>query len=176
MVSVPCMKLKMSWEFQREEKWLQSSPHLWFPLIASVWFIDWVGVLGSVVFHFAFFFLNDLGLLFLVNEKEGNLFARSHIYKAIKPFSPAWGQSNPSICFQTVLGLAELWMSMIWPPQNAQEDSQICQNERDGVKRLLEQVWFLGSWQCLCVSRQWRYSMAFPSVCLCYLSTWACPS
>ncbi len=39
MVSVPCMKLKMSWKFQREEKWLQSSPHLWFPLIVSVWLL-----------------------------------------------------------------------------------------------------------------------------------------
>lgn len=74
-----------------------------------------------------------------------------------------------------VLGLAELRMSTVWPPQDAQEDSQICQNERDGVKQLLRRVWFMGSRQCFCVSLPPRYSMAFPSVCKCYLLTWTCP-
>lgn len=70
MVSVLCMKLKMSWEFPCEEKSLQSSAHLWFPLIVSAWFIDWVRVLGSVVFHFASFLLNGFEALVVSKWKR----------------------------------------------------------------------------------------------------------
>lgn len=56
-VSVPCVKLKMSSEFPREEKrlsvCLQSNARFWFSFSVSARFIDRVA-LGSFGFHFAF--------------------------------------------------------------------------------------------------------------------------